>query len=134
MPIRGAFWRGIHATLAVLLGGVVAGLVGTALPLSARGVPDLGLAGSEDTGAVITAFLRALASRPEVVGVALVLGLLSALLPAASRRGPWPVAALATVSLAVLLLPSAAVSAVPLVAGIWLCCAVFAVRDRRTAR
>jgi hypothetical protein len=134
LPVRGALWRGIHAALAVLVGGIVAGLVGGTLPLSERGVPDLGLAGSEDAGAVMTAFLRALASRPELIGAALVFGFLSAVLPSASRRGLWPVAGLGAASLAVLLLPSTALSAVPVVAGIWLCCAVFAVRDRRTAR
>jgi hypothetical protein len=109
-------------------------VVGATLPLSGRGVPSLGLAGSEDAGAVLTAFGHALDTRPELVSAALVLGFLSAVLPPASRRGLWPVAVLGAASLAVLLLPSTAVSPPPVVAGIWLCCAVFAIRDRRTAR
>jgi Protein kinase domain len=134
LPVRNPVWRGIHAALAVLIGGIVAGLVSATLPLSARGVPSLGLAGSEDAGAVGTALFRTLGSRPELPLAALVLGLLSALLPFASRRGPWPIAALGAGALVALLLPVGAVSALPVIAGIWLCCAVFAVREARTAR
>ena len=134
LPVRSPVWRGVHAGLAVLLGGIAAGLVGMPLPLSSRVAPELGLAGSEDVGAVVTAFLGGLAARPELLLAALVIGLLSALLPIASRHGLWPIAALGAASLAVLLLPVAAVNALPVVAGIWLCCTVFAVREVRTAR
>jgi hypothetical protein len=134
LPVRSAVWRGIHAALAVLLAGVVAGLGGVSLPLSERRVAPLGLAGSEDVGAVLTAFGEALAGRPELPLTALVLGLLSALLPLMSARGLWPLAALGAAALAVLLLPVGAVTALPVVAGIWLCCAVLAVRELRPGR
>jgi hypothetical protein len=134
LPVRSPVWRGVHAALAVLLGGIAAGLAGMELPVSDRAAPELGLAGSEDVGAVVTAFLGGLAARPELLLAALVIGLLSALLPIASRHGLWPIAALGAFSLAVLLLPVAAVNALPVVAGIWLCCTVFAVRELRTAR
>jgi hypothetical protein len=127
LHVRSAVWRGIHAALAVLAAGAVAGLAGATLPLSGRRAPELGLAGSEDVGAVLTALGDGLAARPELPLAALALGILSALLPLASARGLWPIAALAAAALAVLLLPVGAVNAVPVVAGIWLCCAVFAV-------
>jgi hypothetical protein len=126
LPVRSAVWRGIHAGLAVLFAGIVAGLAGRTLPLSGRETPPLGLAGSEDVGAVVTALVRGLAARPELPLTAATLGLLAALLPLARTRGLWPLAGLGALSLAVLLLPVGAMHALPVVAGIWLCCAVSA--------
>jgi len=134
LPLRSAVWRGIHAALGVLLAGIVAGLSGSTLPLSGRGAPQLGIAGSEDTGAVLTALATGLANRPELPLAALALGILSALLPNMSARGLWPLAALGAASLAVLLLPLGAVHVLPVVAGIWLSCAVFALRELRPWR
>src|SRR5918995_1752190 len=127
LQVRSAVWRGVHGTLAVLLAGTVAGLSGSTLPLSGRGGPELGVGGSEDVGAVFTALLNGFAARPELLLTALALGLVSALLPIAGRRGLWPLALLGAGSLAVMLLPVHAVHALPVVVGIWLCCAVFAV-------
>jgi hypothetical protein len=76
---------------------------------------------------VLTALGDGLAARPELPLAAVALGILSALLPLASARGLWPIAGLAAAALAVLLLPVATVNALPVVAGIWLCCAVVAV-------
>ena len=129
LHVRNAIWRGVHAALGVLLGAVAAGLSREMLPLSGRDPPPLGLAGSEDAGAVATAFAHALAARPEVPLAALTVGLLSALLPLARGRGLWPLAGAGAVSLAVLLVPVASIQAVPVVAGIWLCCAVLAARE-----
>jgi MFS family permease len=132
--VRSPVWRGVHTALAVLLGGVVAGIVGSTLPLSARVAPPLGLAGSEDVGAVLTAFATGLHERPELLLSALVLGVFAALLPIAAARGLWFVAGLAIAALAALLLPVGAVHALPVVAGIWLCCAVVGVRAVLTGR
>ena len=134
LPVRNAVWRGIHAALAVLVAGIAAGLGGAALPLSRRHVPELGVTGSEDAGAVVTALLAGLAARPELLIAAFVLGALSALLPLAGARGLWPIAALGAAALALLLLPVPAVQALPVVVGIWLCCAVSAVRVLRPWR
>jgi hypothetical protein len=131
LPVRGARWRGIHAGLAVLVGGVVAGLAGLNLPLSSREASPLGLAGSEDAGAIVTAFVHGLAARPELPLAALTIGLFAAFAPLAAPRGPWPLAGLGALSLAVLLLPVGAVQALPVVAGIWLCCAVLAAGELR---
>ena len=81
-------------------------------------------------GAIFTALLKGFAARPELLLTALALGIVSALLPIAGRRGLWPLAMLGAGSLALMLLPVQAVHAVPVVAGIWLCCAVFAVGSR----
>ena len=129
-PVRRAVWRGVHGALAVLLAAVVAGLTGSTMPLSGRRAPELGLAGSEDAGAVMTAFLNGLAARPELLLTALVVGILSAFLPLVAVRGLWALAGLGAAALAILLLPVGAVNAVPVVAGIWLCCAVFALKGR----
>jgi hypothetical protein len=134
LPVRSAVWRGIHVALGVLLAGVVAGLRGAALPLSGREPPSLGIAGSEDVGAVVTALVRGLAERPELPLTAVVLGLLAAVLPLLSRRGLWAIAGVGAGALAALLLPVASIQAVPVVAGIWLCCAILAVRELRSAR
>jgi Protein kinase domain len=124
--VRSAVWRGIHAAFAVVLAAIVAGIGDRTLPLSGRDGAPLGLAGSEDVGAVVTAFVRGVAARPELPLAALVLGLLAAFLPLALSRGFWPLAGLGAASLAVLLLPVGAVQALPVVLGIWLCCGVSA--------
>ena len=84
--------------------------------------------------AVVTAFLNGIGARPEVLLTALVVGILSAILPVAAARGLWALAGLGALALAVLLLPLGAVNALPVVAGIWLCCAVFALRGRLLER
>jgi Protein kinase domain len=134
LPVRSALWRGVHCAVAVLLAGAVAGVAGATLPLSGRRAPELGLGGSEDVGAVLTAFATGLAERPELPLTALTLGAVSAVLPLAAARGPWPLAVLGAATLAVVLLPVDAVQAAPVVAGIWLCCAVVALRGVLHAR
>ncbi len=129
--VRSAVWRGVHAGLAVLIAAIAAGLAGASMPLSERGAPELGLAGSEDVGAVITALLSGLAARPELLLAALVFGGLAALLPLAAKRGLWPIAGLGAAALGLLLLPVAAVNAVPVVAGIWLCCVTLGLKAAR---
>ena len=53
---------------------------------------------------------------------------LAAFLPPAAARGIWPVAGLGAAATAFLLLPVEAVNALPVVAGIWLCCVGVSVR------
>ncbi len=65
---------------------------------------------------------------PAMARIAIVAAALSVLLPHAAERGAWPVAGLGAVSIAALLLPIAAVNALPVVVGIWLCCVVATVR------
>ena len=132
--VRGAVWRGVHTALAVVLAALVAGIAGSDLPLSARGTTPLGLEGSDDVGAVLTALGRGLLARPEVPLAAVVLGLVAAVLPLAAARTLWALAGLGAAALGALLLPVAAVHALPVVTGIWLCCAVVGVRAVVTGR
>jgi hypothetical protein len=128
MYVRSPIWRGVHTALAVVLAAFAAGIAGSALPLSARVTAPLGLAGSNDAGAVATALGRGALDRPEVLLAATVLGVFAALLPLAPTRSLWALAGLGAAALAALLLPVPPVQAVPVVAGIWLCCAVVGVR------
>jgi Protein kinase domain len=131
VAVRKPIWRALHTALAVLVGAVAMSLIRESLPLSDRHAPDLRLAGSEDAGAVVTAFVRGLADRPEILTTAVVLAAVSAFLPLASRRGLWPIAALGAAAIALLLLPTAAVNPLPVVAGIWLCCLAVGLKEAR---
>ncbi len=128
LPVRRAVWRAVLGASAVLIAAVAAGIRGVTLPLSDRRAVPTGIEGSEDPGAVVTALVHSLAARPELLLAAVVVAGLAALLPLAAQRGIWPVAALGAVAIAALLLPVGAVNAIPVVAGIWLCCIAVTVR------
>ena len=120
LPVRSAPWRAVHAALGVLLAA------------TAAGSPEhLGIATSEDPSAVATALLGALTANPEVPLTAVVLGALAALLPPAAKRSLWLVAGLGTAALMLLLLPFGTLNAVPVVAGIWVCCLALGVKAGR---
>jgi hypothetical protein len=125
LHVRSPVWRGVHAALAVLLAAVVAGA------FAQTDASELAVAGSEEPQAALGAVLGALAASPEVPLTAAVLGALAALLPLAAQRGLWPIAGLGAGALALLLLPVAALSPAPLVAGVWLCCAALGVKHAR---
>ena len=106
--VRGPVHRVLHAALAVLSAALVAGLTGGALPLTSVTVGDLGLAGSERPTDVVQAVATTLQGARSVVAVALVLALISVLLPHARRRGVRCSAALAVLQLAALLVAAPA--------------------------
>jgi eukaryotic-like serine/threonine-protein kinase len=128
LPIPRAVWRATFGAAGVLLAAVAAGLSGAALPLSSREPAPLGAEESEAAGAVAAGLLDSLTARPELLLAAAAVAMLAALLPPAARRGIWPVAGLGAAATAILLLPVEAVNAVPVVAGIWLCCVAVSVR------
>jgi hypothetical protein len=128
LPIRRAVWRAVFGAAAVFVAAIVAGLRESTLPLSERHAASPGIDGREDPGAVASSLADALVARPEIALTALVVAGLAALLPLAAERGIWPVAGLGAAAIAVLLLPIGAVSALPVVAGIWLCCVGVTVR------
>ncbi len=128
LPVRRAVWRAVFGASAVLLAAVAAGIRGATLPLSDRAAASPGLEGREDPGPVASALVDSLAARPELLLTAAVVAGLAALLPPAAERGIWPVAGLAAVAIAALLLPVGAVNALPVVVGIWLCCVAVTVR------
>jgi uncharacterized membrane protein len=127
-PVRRAVWRAVFGAAGVLLAGIAAGVSGATLPLSSREPSALALRGSEAPGAVAGALGDALTARPELLLAAVAVAGLAAFLPPAAARGIWPVAGLGAVATAFLLLPVEAMSAVPVVAGIWLCCVGVSVR------
>ncbi|MDP9491082.1 MAG: serine/threonine protein kinase [Actinomycetota bacterium] len=128
LPVRRAAWRAALGAAAVLLAAVAGGVTGTRLPLSSREPASPGVDGREDPGSVVAGLADSLTARPELVLTAFVVAALAALLPLASERGIWPVAALGAAAIAVLLLPVGTVNALPVVAGIWLCCVGVTVR------
>jgi hypothetical protein len=120
-PVR----RGATAAAGVLVAALVAGIGGADLPLSAGKPPaTLGIAGTEHPGAVLHAFGDVLASHTALWTGALALGAAAVLLPYAAARGPWAVAAWGAGTLAALLLPAPGIAALPLVAAVWITCAV----------
>jgi hypothetical protein len=128
LAVRSAAWRAIHGAAAVLVAAVAAAVHGATLPLSDREPSPLAIAGREDAGGVAATLADFLTARPEIVVTALVVAALAALLRPAAERGVWPVAALGGAATAALLLPVAAVNALPAVVGIWLCCVAATVR------
>ncbi len=128
LPVRRAVWRAVFGAAGVLLAGIVAGLSGATLPLSSREPSALALQGSEAPGAVARALGDALTARPELLLAAVAVAALAAFLPLAAERGVWAVAGLGAAAIALLLLPVEAVNAVPVIAGIWLCCVGVSVR------
>jgi serine/threonine-protein kinase len=130
-PIPRAAWRAAFAAGSILLAAVAAGIAGATLPLTDRKPAPLRAEASETPGAVASALAGSLAARPELLLAAAVAAGLAALLPPAAARGAWPVAGLGAASIVLLLLPFEAVNALPVVAGIWLCCVAACVRAER---
>jgi len=134
LSVRRAIWRGAFGATAVLVAGIAAGVRGTALPAGDREAQAPGVAGRDEPGAVLSALIESLVARPELLALAVVVGCLAALLPPAAARGIWPVAGLGAAAIAALALPFGALSTLPVVAGIWLCCVVVTVKAGRTRR
>jgi serine/threonine-protein kinase len=131
-PARSPALRAALTALGVLAAALVAALHGRSLPLTGESPPaDLGLAGTEDPLAVAGVLRDALAAYPGILLAAAALAAAAAVMPLARRHGPWGVAALGSVLLAVTLLPSPAVAALPLVTATWLTCAFLALSGER---
>jgi hypothetical protein len=108
--VRNPFRRAVQCALAVLAAGLAAGMEHTALPFSGS-TPELGLgiAGSAEPGAVLTALANALGRHHELPVEALVLAAAAVLLPYARQLGRWGVAGGCTLLLgaSLLLVPEA---------------------------
>jgi eukaryotic-like serine/threonine-protein kinase len=137
---RGPARRFLQAAAAVLLASVVAGLRQTTLPLSGETPPKgLGIAGSESVSAVAGVLWRTLWEHPALAIAAFVFGCAAAVLPVATRSGPWAIAALgAGVIAAALLAPPLAgggsVSTLPVILGTWVVCAAATLPALRSAQ
>ena len=130
--VSGRLRRAVQVVAAVLAAAVVAWLQNGAVPFTGAGSPGaLGIAGSEQPLAVASALARALASRPQLLLEALVLGAAAAALPLAQRYGRWGISLFGASLLAGTLLVAPAASALPLVLTAWATCAVLAVKAER---
>ena len=127
-PARGAWRRGLHAGVGVLAAAAVAGLAGRPLPLTGDVVGDLGVAQSERVTDVVQAIQLVLRANPAVATTALALALVAVLLPRAVARGPWGIAGLGALQVALVLLWGPSVPALGIVLGTWLLCGALAAR------
>jgi hypothetical protein len=123
-PARAGWRRALHAGVAVLAAGLVAGLAGRPLPLTGDVIGDVGVATSERPADVGTALLEVLSENPALLTTALALALTAFLLPRARARGLWGIAGLGALQLALVLLAAPAVPWPSLVLGTWLLCAL----------
>ena len=124
--VRSTTRRALYAATAAALAAIVAGIRRSPLPLTGDGPPLAPLAGIESP---YEAAGRLLGAIPPVLAFeALVVAAAAALLPHASRRGPWALAGLGAALLAALLLPDPRVAALPAVAAVWLTCGALALR------
>ena len=127
-PVARAWLRGLHAGLGVLVAVAVAGLGGRTLPLTDVVVGDLGLAGTERPTDVLNAIGTMLGNEPGLATTALALGIVAVVLPRAVARGPWGIAGLGALQLALVLVWAPSIPATSVVLGTWLLCGVLAAR------
>jgi hypothetical protein len=122
-PARGRLRRAVHAAIAVLAAGLVAGLHGRALPLTGARVGDLGVAAARDPGTVLSALASVLAANAALIAAALALAAAAALLPYARSRGTAAIGLLCAAEAAIVV-AAAPAQATPVVLGAWLLCGV----------
>ena len=127
-PVTRAWLRGLHAGLGVLVAAAVAGLGGRTLPLTDVVVGDLGLAGTERPTDILNAIGTTLGNEPGLATTALALGIVAVVLPRAVARGPWGIAGLGALQLALVLVWAPSIPATSVVLGTWLLCGVLAAR------
>ena len=128
-PLRSPVHRAAAAAGGVLLAAIVAGIRGVDLPFAEeRLAAGLGIAGSDDPGAVAGVLWQTLSSHPALAVEALALAAGAAVLPYARSRGPWAVAGFGAALLAATLLAAPGAPALPLVLAVWATCAVVTLR------
>ena len=125
-PARGIWRRGLHAAAGVFAAAAVAGLTGSALPLSGTVVGDLGVAQSELPTDILSALGTVLEANRAIATTALALGLVAMLLPRARARGPWGIAVLGILQTALVLAWAPSVPWPGFVLGTWLLCGILA--------
>jgi eukaryotic-like serine/threonine-protein kinase len=127
-PARGSWRRGLHAVAGVFAGAAVAALLGRSLPLGGAEVGDLGVEQTERPTDVVQALAVVLRESPAISTTALALALVAMLLPRATARGPWGVAALGALQVTLVLAWGPTVPWVGIVAATWLLCAILVAR------
>ena len=125
-PLRSPIRRAAGAGAGVSLAALVAGWTREPLPFEAEAPPlGLGIAGSDDAGAVATALLDAAWAAPHLLAAGAVLAVAAAGLPYA--RGRWQTTFAVAALLAGVLLAAPAAPALPIVAAAgltWAACLV----------
>ena len=125
--VRGTLRRFLQVAAGVLAAAAVAALQRDPITVGGRPPVD-GLARTESPVAAARAVGQAIASAPDVALAALVLALAAALLPAAASRGSYALVGWAAATLALAVLPGAAVGALPLGIALAATCVVTAAR------
>jgi hypothetical protein len=127
-PVASAWRRCLNAGVGVLAAAAVAGLGGRPLPLADVVVSDLGVAGTERPTDVLNAIGTVLGNDPAIATTALALGIVALVLPRAVSRGPWGIAGLGALQLALVLVWAPSIPAAGFVLGTWLLCGILAAR------
>jgi eukaryotic-like serine/threonine-protein kinase len=139
-PASGSWRRAAHAAAGVLTAAAVAGLSGRPLPLGGEVVGDLGIAQTERPTDVLHALGSLIGANLAVATTALALAIIAVLLPRAAARGPWGIAALGALQVALVLAWAPSMPWLGPVVGTWLLCGLLAARPfaavigRRNAR
>ena len=127
-PVASAWRRALHAGIGVLAAAAFAGLGGRPLPLTDGVVGDLGLAGTERPTDILNALGTVLGNDPAIATTALALAIVALVLPRAVARGPWGIAGLGALQLALVLVWAPSIPATGVILGTWLLCGLLAAR------
>ncbi len=133
-PARGRVRRALQAFAGVLVAAAVAALRGSPLPLTGDTVPNAGIAGSTRLGDAISVVITFLQANPGLVAVGLVLGLASAFLPDARRRGLKGIALLGGCEIGLVLFLAPSLPPLTIVIGTVALCAVLAALSLKSGR
>jgi hypothetical protein len=123
-PASDRLRRALQAFAGVLVAAAVAGLGGRPLPLTGSLVPNLGVDGSTRVSDVVQALAVVVSDNAGLVVVALVLGLVAALLPDARRRGLKGIAVIGVGQIALIVVCAPAVPALSIVLGTCALCGI----------
>jgi serine/threonine-protein kinase len=137
LPAGDAARRAAQAATAVVAAAVVAALAGHPLPIVGGATPDLALAGAGGPFAAAGQLAHGISGSGGLFLETLVLAAAAAAVGAFRHRGPWGGALFGALVAASTLLVDPGASALPLVAGAWLCGLALAlepVRARRPSR
>jgi serine/threonine-protein kinase len=137
LPAGDAARRAAQAAGAVVAAAVVAALAGHPLPIVGGAAPDLALAGVGGPFGAAGQLVHGIGGSGGLVAETLVLAAAAASVGAFRHRGPWGGALFGALVAASTLLADPGASALPLVAGAWLCGVALAlepIRPRRPSR
>ncbi len=133
-PARGRARRALQAAAGVFAAVAVAGLRGNPLPLTDVAVPSLGIDGSTSISTVTRPVVAILQANPGLVALAVVLAASAALLPDARQRGLRGIALLGLCQIGLIHLLAPTLSALSVVLGTCVLCAVLAALSAKAGR